>query len=73
MDISGHADPNEHLDIVVFSGHKVDAPGSPGVVVTRKDLFAGIEPQEVGGGMGDDVLPQPLHAVGGVSGARRGG
>ena len=48
-------DPAEHIDVLVFSGHKVYAPGSPGVVVTRKDLFAGLEPQEVGGGMVDDV------------------
>lgn len=53
--VSGHADPTRNLDVVVFSGHKVYAPGSPGVVVTRKDLFAGLEPQEVGGGMVDDV------------------
>ncbi|MCA8956970.1 MAG: aminotransferase class V-fold PLP-dependent enzyme [Planctomycetes bacterium] len=52
---SGNADPADDLDVVVFSGHKVYAPGSPGVVVTRKDLFAGQEPQEVGGGMVEDV------------------
>ncbi len=49
------ADPARSLDVVVFSGHKIYAPGSPGVVVTRKDLFAELEPQEVGGGMVDDV------------------
>jgi len=53
--VSGHADPARDIDVLVFSGHKVYAPGSPGVVVTRKDLFAGLEPQEVGGGMVDDV------------------
>ena len=53
--VSGNADPAHDLDVVVFSGHKVYAPGSPGVVVTRKELFAGFEPQEVGGGMVDDV------------------
>jgi selenocysteine lyase/cysteine desulfurase len=52
---SGHKNPAHNLDAVVFSGHKIYAPGSPGVVVTRKDLFAGIEPQEVGGGMVDTV------------------
>lgn len=30
MDISRHADPNEHLDILVVSGHKVDAPRHDG-------------------------------------------
>jgi len=38
--VSDHEDPARHLDVVVFSGHKVYAPGSPGVVVTRQELFA---------------------------------
>ncbi|MCC7079673.1 MAG: aminotransferase class V-fold PLP-dependent enzyme [Burkholderiales bacterium] len=50
-----HADASQDLDVVVFSGHKVYAPGSPGVVVARQSLFAGIEPQDVGGGMVDTV------------------
>jgi selenocysteine lyase/cysteine desulfurase len=53
--MSGHADPNRNLDILVFSGHKIYAPGSPGVVITRKDIFRDIEPDEVGGGMVDTV------------------
>ncbi len=53
--MSGHADPARNLDVVVFSGHKVYAPGSPGVVVARRELFAATEPEEVGGGMVDTV------------------
>ncbi len=53
--MSGHDNPARDLDVLVFSGHKIYAPGSPGVVITRKDLFTGIEPQEVGGGMVDTV------------------
>ncbi len=53
--MTGNEDPSRNIDVLIFSGHKVYAPGSPGVVVTRKDLFAGLEPQEVGGGMVDDV------------------
>jgi len=53
--MSGHDNPDRDLDVLVFSGHKIYAPGSPGVVITRKDLFAGLEPQEVGGGMVDQV------------------
>jgi selenocysteine lyase/cysteine desulfurase len=53
--MSGHHHTAQNLDVLVFSGHKIYAPGSPGVVVTRKDLFANIEPQEVGGGMVDTV------------------
>ncbi|PSQ80368.1 MAG: aminotransferase [Bacteroidetes bacterium QS_8_68_15] len=43
---SGHA-----LDVVCLSGHKIYAPGSPGVIVARKELFEGQEPQTVGGGI----------------------
>lgn len=39
------------LDVLCMSGHKIYAPGSPGVVVARKALFEGLEPQEVGGGI----------------------
>lgn len=53
--VSGHTNPARDLDILVFSGHKVYAPGSPGVVVARREIFDGVEPQEVGGGMVDDV------------------
>ena len=44
-------DPSERIDVLCLSGHKIYAPGSPGVIVARKDLFAGLEPQEVGGGI----------------------
>ncbi len=52
----GHDNPLRDLDMVAMSGHKIYAPSSPGVVVTRRDLFSGIEPVEVGGGMVDDVM-----------------
>ena len=53
--MSGHDNPARDLDIVCLSGHKIYAPGSPGAVVTRRELFRGVEPDEVGGGMVDDV------------------
>lgn len=46
---------DEGIDFLAFSGHKVYAPGSPGVVVGRRDILSGLEPDEVGGGMVDDV------------------
>lgn len=55
VQMSGHADPLRDLDVLIFSGHKIYAPGSPGVVVARRELFAGVEPDEVGGGMVDTV------------------
>ncbi len=44
------------LDALVFSGHKLYAPGSPGVAVARRALFEDSDPDEVGGGMVDDVF-----------------
>ena len=55
LKVSGHSEAASDLDIVVFSGHKLYAPGSPGVVIARKTLFADLEPDEVGGGMVDTV------------------
>ena len=55
--MSGHDDPEMDVDALVFSGHKTYSPGSPGVIVTRKSILAGIEPEEVGGGMVDRVFP----------------
>jgi len=43
------------IDFLVFSGHKVYAPGSPGVIVGERALLSQVEPDEVGGGMVDDV------------------
>jgi len=49
-------DPDASIDALVFSGHKTYTPGSPGVVVARRDHLLAIEPEEVGGGMVDRVL-----------------
>ncbi len=49
----GH--PARDLDFLVFSGHKIYAPGSPGVVVGRRDLLDAVEPETYGGGMVEDV------------------
>ena len=46
---------SDGIDFFAFSGHKVYAPGSPGVIVGRRDLLMRLEPDEVGGGMVDDV------------------
>ncbi|MFB0515349.1 MAG: aminotransferase class V-fold PLP-dependent enzyme [Candidatus Neomarinimicrobiota bacterium] len=56
VQVSSHDDPLENLDALVFSGHKTYVPGSPGVVVARKEHLARIEPEEVGGGMVDRVF-----------------
>jgi len=54
--ISGNSDPAEDIDALVFSGHKTYVPGSPGVVICRKDILQAQEPVEVGGGMVDRVF-----------------
>lgn len=56
LKVSGHSEDTRDLDVVVFSGHKLYAPGAPGVVIARKALFADMEPDEVGGGMVDTVF-----------------
>ena len=54
--MSDHENPNRNIDAFVFSGHKTYVPGAPGVVVCRKDILLAIEPEEVGGGMVEDVF-----------------
>ncbi len=46
---------NADIDILVFSGHKIYAPGSPGAVIAKNELLNAIKPAELGGGMVDDV------------------
>lgn len=45
----------DDIDVLVFSGHKIYAPGSPGAVVAKKSVLNEIMPAELGGGMVDDV------------------
>lgn len=53
--VSDSVNPEQDLDFLVFSGHKLYAPTSPGVVVARRDLLQNREPEEVGGGTVDAV------------------
>jgi selenocysteine lyase/cysteine desulfurase len=55
--------PEERLDVVCLSGHKIYTPGSPGVIVARKSLFGGLEPAEVGGGIVDFVDTARYHVT----------
>ena len=61
IQMSGHENPALDIDALVISGHKTYAPGSPGVVVARKSILSGIEPEEVGGGMVDRVFPEKYY------------
>ena len=61
--MSGHEDPEMDIDALIFSGHKTYSPGSPGVVIVRKDLMGRIEPEEVGGGMVDRVFPEKYYVT----------
>jgi selenocysteine lyase/cysteine desulfurase len=49
------------IDVLVFSGHKLYAPGAPGVVVARRALLAAQEPDELGGGMVEEVSLSAYH------------
>ena len=51
------------IDVLVFSGHKIYAPGSPGVVIARTSLLNQVSPAELGGGMVDDVFLQQFTAA----------
>ena len=55
VQMSGHKNPNRNIDALVFSGHKTYVPGSPGAVICRKEILEKIEPEEVGGGMVENV------------------
>ena len=44
------------IDVLVFSGHKIYAPGSPGVVIARTTILNQTTPSELGGGMVEDVF-----------------
>ena len=57
ISMSGFEDHNMEIDILLFSGHKTYAPGSPGVIIARKSFLESVEPDEVGGGMVDKVYP----------------
>lgn len=43
------------VDVLVFSGHKIYAPGSPGVLVCKKSLLGSGDPYELGGGIVEHV------------------
>ena len=45
----------DDVDVLVFSGHKIYAPGSPGAVIAKNAVLNEIQPAELGGGMVDDV------------------
>jgi cysteine desulfurase/selenocysteine lyase len=44
------------IDVLIFSGHKIYAPGSPGAVIARSSLLKQTSPSELGGGMVEDVF-----------------
>ncbi|MDP4229260.1 MAG: aminotransferase class V-fold PLP-dependent enzyme [Bacteroidota bacterium] len=62
-DINMHpADPHEKLDAVMFSPHKfLGGPGSSGVLVFDRALYAGGVPDTVGGGIVDWTNPWGEH------------
>lgn len=57
---SAHVAPPQRnrADVWIFSGHKVYAPGTTGVMIIKKSLFSDLEPAELGGGMVSNVSIQ---------------
>lgn len=49
---------SRNIDAFIFSGHKVYAPGSPGVMVVRREVIQDVVPTDVGGGMVNRVFRQ---------------
>ena len=49
VNMKSHSDPG-HIDFLVFSGHKMNAPAGVGAVVGRRDIFATCAPYQPGGG-----------------------
>ncbi|MDS4032230.1 MAG: aminotransferase class V-fold PLP-dependent enzyme [Candidatus Contendobacter sp.] len=64
LPISDTGAVERELDAVVFSGHKLYAPGSPGGAIVRRTLLEGCEPDEVGGGMVEDVRLSDYQVTG---------
>lgn len=54
IDVSQERDARS-IDFLVLSGHKMYTPGSPGVLVAKRDLLQQMEPALFGGGMVSDV------------------
>ena len=49
------ADPEAVVDALVLSGHKLYAPGAPGVLVARRAILAGSPAVDLGGGVVESV------------------
>lgn len=73
VNVGRNANPAENIDVFVFSGHKVYAPGSPGVLVARKELLQALQPAEVGGGMVDRVALEDYQISAALPGREEAG
>jgi len=57
IDMSPNTDSDYDIDALLFSGHKTYAPGSPGVIIVKKNIMLASSPVDVGGGMVERVFP----------------
>jgi selenocysteine lyase/cysteine desulfurase len=60
MDMGPHGSP-QHLDFVALSGHKIYAPFGTGALVGSKAFFAGLPPDQRGGGTIEVVTVDEVH------------
>ncbi len=74
IDMSPDDDPTAYKDAVFFSPHKmIGGPGTPGVLVARKDLFANRVPAVPGGGTVAFVNPNDHRYVDDIETREEGG
>jgi len=74
IDMSPEDDPTAYKDAVVFSPHKmIGGPGTPGVLVARKELFTNRVPGVPGGGTVTFVNPNDHRYVDDIETREEGG
>lgn len=74
IDVQGGGDPEAHMDAVFISPHKlIGGPGTPGVLVARRALFANRVPSVPGGGTVMYVNPTEHRYLDGIEHREEGG
>ena len=74
IDMNGDHDGASYMDAIVLSPHKlIGGPGTPGVLVARRELFQNTVPAVVGGGTVSYVNPVEHHYLTDVEHREEGG
>lgn len=74
IDMEGEHDGSSYKDAIFFSPHKlIGGPGTPGVLVARRDLFSNTVPAVVGGGTVSYVSTEDHHYLADIEHREEGG